>query len=298
MKDVDNKQHKRVTLGISLALISSLIFAFVPNFAKIALDSGVSLFFLVISRYAIGALVLVFVMQLTRKKLRGLSSEQIFRIVISGFSACALISLTYHAVEYLDVGVVMIVLYCFPIGVAVVLQIQEKQQLLKKQWLFMALAVLGLSVMLADKNFDLNIYGLAISFLGLIFFIAFIITAADLSDEIGAISFNFYISLIGIILLTLVYISPLEITVSISKNLIGHFSIIGNGIFYIFSWVIFFESSRILGATRTSVIACSEPLFAALLAIPLLGQKLSVVEWFGFSVALVSLYMFEKKSAN
>ena len=171
MNDVDNKQHKRVTLGISLALISSLIFAFVPNFAKIALDSGVSLFFLVISRYAIGALVLVFVMQLTRKKLRGLSSEQIFPIVISGFSACAVISLTYHAVEYLDVGVVMIVLYCFPIGVAVVLQIQEKQQLLKKQWFFMALAVLGLSVMLADKNFDLNIYGLAISFLGLIFFI-------------------------------------------------------------------------------------------------------------------------------
>ena len=38
--------------------------------------------------------------------------------------------------------------------------------------------------------------------------------------------------------------------------------------------------------------------FAALLAIPLLGQKLSLVEWFGFSVALVSLYMFEKKSAN
>ena len=298
MKDIEKKQHKRVTFGISLALISSLIFAFVPNFAKIALDSGVSLFFLVISRYAIGTLVLVFVMQLRRKKFRSLSPKQIMRIGISGFCACALISLTYHAVEYLDVGVVMIVLYCFPIGVAVVLHIQENQQLLKKQWLFMALAVLGLSVMLADKNFNLNIYGLAISFLGLIFFIAFIITAAHLSDEIGSISFNFYISLIGIILLTLVYISPLEITVSISKNLIGHLSIIGNGIFYILSWVIFFESSRILGATRSSVLACSEPLFAALLAIPLLGQKLSVAEWFGFFVVLVSLYMFEKKSAN
>ena len=77
MKDVDNKQHKRVTLGIALALISSLIFAFVPNFAKIALDSGASLFFLVISRYAIGALVLVFVMKLTSKKLKRLSSKQI-----------------------------------------------------------------------------------------------------------------------------------------------------------------------------------------------------------------------------
>ncbi len=298
MKDVENNQRKGVTFGISLALISSLIFAFVPNFAKIALDSGASLYFLVISRYAIGALILVFVMRVRRKKFRRLSSKQILRICISGFSACALISLTYHAVEYLDVGVVMIVLYCFPIGVAVVLHIQEKQQLRKKQWLLMALAVLGLSVMLADKNFDLNIYGLAISFLGLIFFIAFIITAADLSNEIGAISFNFYISLIGIILLSIVYISPLEITVSISKNLIGHLSIIGNGIFYILSWVIFFESSRILGATRSSVIACSEPLFAALLAIPLLGQKLSVIEWFGFFVVLVSLYMFEKKSAN
>ena len=42
-------------LGIILVVISSICFAFVPNSAKIALDEGCSLSFLLLSRYAIGA---------------------------------------------------------------------------------------------------------------------------------------------------------------------------------------------------------------------------------------------------
>ena len=44
--------------GIFVVLLSSFFFAFVPNSAKIALDDGSSLFFLVFSRYAIGGLIL------------------------------------------------------------------------------------------------------------------------------------------------------------------------------------------------------------------------------------------------
>ena len=49
---------KKMNHGVILVLLSSVFFAFVPNSAKIALDDGSSLFFLVFSRYAIGALIL------------------------------------------------------------------------------------------------------------------------------------------------------------------------------------------------------------------------------------------------
>ena len=62
------------------------------------------------------------------------------------------------------------------------------------------------------------------------------------------------------------------------------------------SWVLYFQGAKLIGATRASFLACLEPLFAALLAILLLGQLLSVKEWFGFLIILSSVLIFETLS--
>ena len=92
-----------MTPGIFLVLVSSVLFAFVPNSAKIALDDGSSLFFLVFSRYAIGALILLSFITYIRGNLR-IPLSTVSRVSLSSIYACILISLTYHAVDYLDVG--------------------------------------------------------------------------------------------------------------------------------------------------------------------------------------------------
>ena len=114
-----------MNLGIFLVLVSSVLFAFVPNSAKIALDDGSSLFFLVFSRYAIGALILLLFITYIRGNLR-IPLSTVSRVFLSSTYACILISLTYHAVDYLDVGLVMAILYCFPIGVALSLILEVK----------------------------------------------------------------------------------------------------------------------------------------------------------------------------
>ena len=73
----------------------------------------------------------------------------------------------------------------------------------------------------------------------------------------------------------------------------GIFAIVTNGVFFILSWVLYFEGAKLVGATRASFLACLEPLFAALLAIFLLGQLLSIKEWAGFFVILLSVLIFE-----
>jgi drug/metabolite transporter (DMT)-like permease len=46
------------------------------------------------------------------------------------------------------------------------------------------------------------------------------------------------------------------------------------------------------------MMACVEPLFAALLAMVFLRQVLSTVEWIGFFIVLSSIYLFEKFSSK
>ena len=218
-------------------------------------------------------------------------------VVLSSICACLLITLTYHAVDYLDVGLVMLILYCFPLGIAFISYFRGKSKIVFVQWLSMVVLILGLYLMLSSSDQVLNLYGLFISFLGLLFFIAFIVTASDLSEQIGATTFNLYVSLLGIIFLTIGFILPLGFEIQYHLQN-GYFAIFSNGIFYIASWVLFFKGASIIGATRSSMLASIEPLFAALLAIILLKQLLSVTEWIGFTVVLTAIYTFEKNSTK
>ena len=192
----------------------------------------------------------------------------------------------------------MLILYCFPIGVAFISYFRGESKIVFVQWLSMVGLMLGLYLMLSTGEQVLNLYGLFISFLGLLFFIAFIVTASNLSEQIGATTFNFYVSILGIILLTIGFILPLGFEIHLPLSKIGYFAIFSNGIFYIASWVLFFKGATIIGATRSSMLASIEPLFAALLAIILLKQLLSVTEWIGFIVVLTAIYTFEKNSTK
>ena len=81
-------------------------------------------------------------MFLTKAKLAApndLTPKIIRRMLALGF-----IWATYHAVEFLDVGLVLIILYCFPIGVALVSHFQRKIALNFQQIACMFLLLFGL----------------------------------------------------------------------------------------------------------------------------------------------------------
>ena len=89
-----------------------------------------------------------------------------------------------------------------------------------------------------------------------------------------------------------------EITTGVPITQKGIVAIVSNGVFFIFSWVFYFQGAKLIGATRASFLACLEPLFAALLAIFLLGQLLSIKEWVGFLIIFSSVLIFEILSGS
>ena len=127
-------------------------------------------------------------------------------------------------------------------------------------------------------------------------FIFFIETSSTLVMKMGGAALNLYISLIGLVFMLIIF--PFGFTMSIPISNTGVIAIGANGLFFVLSWVLFFEGSRLIGITRASLLACVEPLFAALLALAFLGQQLSLVEWLGFFVVLISIFAFEKLGLN
>ena len=279
-------------LGVILVIISSICFAFVPNSAKIALDEGTSLSFLLVSRYAIGVALLLPMMFLTKTKL-AVPNYLAPRIIKASVLALGLIWATYHAVEFLDVGLVLIILYSFPIGVALISYFKREILINFQQIACMFLLLFGLWTMIYEEGVSVNLYGLVISFAGLICFIFFIVSASKIADTIGSTVLNFYICLIGLSVLLAVILLHSGITMSVPTTLKGKLAVASNGVFFILSWVLYFKGAKFIGATRASFLACLEPLFAALLAILLLGQLLSIKEWAGFFVILSSVLIFE-----
>jgi drug/metabolite transporter (DMT)-like permease len=279
-------------LGIMLVIISSICFAFVPNSAKIALDEGTSLALLLVSRYAIGVALLLPIMFLTKTKL-AIPNGLVPKIAKASMLALGLIWTTYHAVEFLDVGLVLVILYSFPIGVALISYFKREIVINFQQIVCMFLLLFGLWTMIYEEGVSVNLYGLMISFAGLICFIFFIVSASEIAGTIGSTVLNFYICLIGLSVLLAVILLHSGITIRVSTTHKGILAIASNGVFFILSWVLYFKGAKLIGATRASFLACLEPLFAALLAIFLLGQLLSVKEWVGFIVILLSVLTFE-----
>jgi drug/metabolite transporter (DMT)-like permease len=157
----------------------------------------------------------------------------------------------------------------------------------------MFLLLFGLWTMIYEEGVSVNLYGLVISFAGLICFIFFMVSASEIADKIGSTVLNFYICLVGLSVLLTVTLLHSGITISVPTTLKGILAVASNGFFFILSWVLYFKGAKFIGATRASFLACLEPLFAALLAILLLGQLLSIKEWVGFIVILLSVLIFE-----
>ena len=276
--------------GIAIVLLSSFFFAFVPTSAKLALDSGVSLMVLLMSRCLIGLIILAPLTKSLGHPILVDRGKVLPLVFVSIISVC-LIASTYHAIEYISIALVLMIIYLFPIGVALITTIRGEEKLGRTQWLCIMGVLLGLGILILDEPSATSLYGIFISVIGLLLFITFIYFTGKLVDEIGSATINLHLSFFSIIAL-IMYIALVPVELSLPDDSIGWFGIIGNGVFYVLSYVLFFIGSKAIGITTASVLALTEPLFATIVALFILNQYLSLQEFSGFFVTICFLFLF------
>ena len=211
-------------------------------------------------------------------------------IFVSIISVC-LIASTYYAIGYISIALVLMIIYLFPIGVALITTIKGEEHLSPTQWFSIIGVLLGLGILILDEPSGTSLYGIFISIIGLLLFIAFIYFTGKLVDEIGSVTINLQLSFFSVVAL-IIYILLIPVDLSLPTNNYGWLGILGNGIFYVLSYVLFFIGSKAIGITTASVLALTEPLFATIIALLILSQYLSLQEFSGFIVTLCFLSLF------
>ena len=272
--------------------MSSLCFAVVPTAAKTALDLGSSLFVLLFSRCLIGLFLLMPILFIQKRTLV-LPKKFLLPVLFSSLISVTLIATTYHAIELLDIAIVLIIMYSFPLGITAIAQIRNEFKTSLSQWLCLIGVMFGLMIIISDGAFHGNIYGLAVSILALILMTIFIYYSDKLVLHIGSQVFNFHMNFCSLVILICAHLL-FDFTVEIPESFGGKLALFCNGICYIFSYVLFFAGSKQIGIARASVLSQTEPLFATLLALVFLNQFLTFIECFGFFIVIIALYYYEK----
>lgn len=278
------------TVGVAFTLLSGVGVIFLPTTAKLAYESGSNLITVAFARGVIATLLLLLAVLLIRQSLR-LPRALLRPSLIAGVGGAIFVYGIYGAINTINISLAVLILYLYPIVLAIYEHLIGSIRVSKAQWLWGLAACCGLALILGVKLDQTSLVGVALAMLAMLASVLITVTNVKVAASVGSLVSNLYMSLWGTLIFSLVLLMAGEFQAPRDPS--GWIALLGNGAAYCVAWVAFFSGARILGATRASMITLVEPPMAALVAWLVFGETFSALQWVGFATVLVSLLMFE-----
>ena len=287
---------KQSLLGIGIVLLSALLIGLAPNAAKVAYEEGADPLAVITFRTAIGAVVIAIYLTV-RQQWPGRGLRIFRRSAVAGLAQVLVALGLLGAVAFIDVSLAALIFYFHPFLIAAVGRFRGDMAMSPVRLFCIVAAISGLSLVLSVSFETLDATGIALSVVGMVAVTVLIFAVSDVSKAVGPVPANFYMTLWSVgYLLAVVIVGPLSGWVdgmSLPETSKGWTAIIGAGVTTTVGYVLFFVGAAVIGVTRAAIWTITEPLFAILLAIALLQESLSLVQWLGVAIVIGSLLKFE-----
>ena len=286
---------KRAT-GILQVTLASICFGFLGVFGRLAFQNELQLGELLTYRFAFAAFVLGLFLCFTKPQLLRISKPQVQQCALLGFFGYAVFSTLYfRAIEGVSVAFASLLLYTYPIFVAVLARVFLKEKLTRSQKIALPVAILGLSVLLGagqwlasnpSPNFLAVLSGLGAA----LCYAGYIVVSSHWQKKIDPLSSGFFVmsfAALGLFLFHQPDLSRLA-SFTLKQDLI----ILGLAIVCtILPLVLFLSGLQRLGNNEASLLGTVEPLTAAIMGSLLLGEHLEVFVWVGGALVMTSLIL-------
>lgn len=277
-------------IGIALVLFGSASMAFVPTFAKLALNDGASLMTVITVRGLIGAVIMVIVMAIIGQGYRARRAILIL-CLLSGLCYTAMSYGFVGAVVYIPVSLMLLIFFIHPIIVAVVHHYRGETSLSTNKIALILVVFVGLGFALGPDLSALSPIGIALALLAAVSATGMILLNARAQKEVGSTLITFYMTMVTVVIFSL-YTGVTGDWV-LPTTPIGWVGLMGTGLGLGFGLLAYFAAFRHIGPVRSSVISTVEPLFGSLFAVAVLGEALGFWQWFGVLTVVTALVVFE-----
>jgi len=277
----------------AFVLLSGVGVVFLPTTARFAYLDGSNVLTVAVARGLIGVVLLALVAATLRLSFR-LPRSLLRASLVSGVAQALFVYGVYAAITTINISLALLILYLYPVVLALYQHHRGTIQVRPAQWLCALLTGGGLALILGVGFAQISLPGIALASMAMLATVVVTIANHHVTDSLGSLVANFYMGLWSLLIFALLLLLVGEFAAP--RSTLGWLALAGNGVAYCVAWVAFFSGARILGATRASMLTLLEPVAAAFGAWLLFGETYTPLQWCGFFIVLAALFGFEKLS--
>ncbi|MBW5470436.1 EamA family transporter [Brevibacillus formosus] len=276
----------RLYVGVLYIFGSAAGFGVMSIFAVYAYEAGVSVSTLLFLRFLL-ATALFFGLLLWRKESLRLDKRQVLAMFCLGGILYTLQSLSFFsAVQYIPTSMAALLLYTFPVFVAILSYFVEKERLTKKTVIAMLITLVGLGLVLGLSFGGIQPIGVLLALAAALFYSVYIVVGNRVVKGVSSYVTSAYIALFAAI--STFFIALKDGGVNLSFPVQGWWALLG---IVVFSTVVaisfFFRGLQLIGSTKASVLSTLEPVVTFGFSALLFGEAFSLLQLLGGCAVLV-----------
>ena len=273
--------------GVVLTAISAVAFGFIPILARSAYAGGVDLVTLLLTRFALGAVVFWGYLLVRRLPWR-LSRRDTLWLLGMGFFGYALQSASYYSsVRYIPAGLAALLLYVYPVLVTVLAWWVRKVPVTRRTLLALVTASLGVMLVLGASGQGFHPLGVLLALAAATIYSLYIISGDTVAARVDAMVMATYIATGA----TAAYAVAALFGPGLSLHLRPEAwaAVIANTVVAtVIAMPTFFAGVALIGPSGASIVSTLEPLVTIAASALLLGEGLASVQWLGAALVLGS----------
>jgi drug/metabolite transporter (DMT)-like permease len=296
-------RDRRPLLGYGMVIVASTLFAVNGAVSKVIQEAGLSSSRLAQVR-STGALVgFALILVLTNREGLRLRAREVPLLVLFGVCGLAFVQWFYFiAIHRLAIGIALLLQYLAPLLVALWARFLGHQEVRRRIWVALALALAGLSLVVEIwSGIALDTRGVAACFGAALSYALYILVAEHAVATRDPISLSCY----GFLFASLFWAAvqpwwsfPTDV-IARSTSLHGHLASLHAPVWALVAWMIVLgaivpfalvvTALRHVSATRAGIAAMVEPPAATVVAFLWLGESLGLFQLLGGAVVLAAI---------
>jgi drug/metabolite transporter (DMT)-like permease len=282
--------------GITAALSSAFLLGIVPIFGKVAMNSGFSPFAVIALRSSIAALLMLGLMYFRMKPFFYIYPVGLIGCVLAGFINGLGSVLYYTALDRLEASIGHMLYSSYPIFVALWL-LMDRQPITRLTIFRLFLAIPASILLVYSGNHSIDGLGALMMIGSAILYALHLIINQRILYEAPAPTVTLYTLLSMAVTVDMAF---LVVHPALPTTVIFYWPVIAMAIITFVSRLTLFMGIKHLGGLQTAMLGLAELLITVLFANLFLGETLTLLQWCGAGLLMLSLIMvgFDKMTTQ
>ncbi|GGI13113.1 DMT family transporter [Gottfriedia solisilvae] len=273
-------------LGYFLILLSATAFGLMPIFAIYAYDHQVSVNTLLFLRFSFASIIF-FSYLFMKKGFVSITKKQFITFFLLGSILYTLQSSFYFSsIKYIPASLAALILYLYPVFVAILSFFVNKEKLTKFMVISMIISLFGILLVLGTPTDHMNIFGISLALGAAIVYSIYIIVGGRVTLQVPPLVTSAFIALFAAISFLIVGLT--------TNTLQFHFSFVGwlsilciSIISSVISMASFFAGIKLIGPTKSAILSMVEPVITIIFSTILLNENMKLLQLVGGAIVLL-----------